>query len=56
MIDVRANSPKSDDTEASIFIKNDAMVNTLYVSRNGIHVITGDSFGMLKVWDIRKSK
>ncbi|KAI8339023.1 WD40-repeat-containing domain protein [Chlamydoabsidia padenii] len=41
-------------TDASpIVIRNDAMVNTLYSSRDGVHVITGDANGMLKVWDMR---
>ncbi|KAI8145099.1 WD40-repeat-containing domain protein [Fennellomyces sp. T-0311] len=37
----------------TMIIRNDAMVNTLYASRDGVHVITGDAQGMLKVWDIR---
>lgn len=32
------------------------MVNTLYASRDGMHVITGDAHGVLKVWDIRSRK
>ncbi|KAI8064541.1 WD40-repeat-containing domain protein [Gongronella butleri] len=38
---------------AAITIDNDSMVNTLYASRDGIHVITGDANGLLKVWDMR---
>lgn len=38
---------------AAVFIRNDAMINTLYVSRDGVHVTTGDSQGYLKVWDVR---
>ncbi|CDH60107.1 wd repeat domain [Lichtheimia corymbifera JMRC:FSU:9682] len=34
-------------------IHNDSMVNTLYASRDGMHVISGDAHGVLKVWDIR---
>ncbi|ORX48481.1 WD40 repeat-like protein [Hesseltinella vesiculosa] len=34
-------------------IHNDSMVNTLYASRDGVHVITGDASGQLKVWDMR---
>lgn len=49
MVDIRAEG------NASV-IRNDAMINTLYASRDGIHVITGDAQGMLKVWDIRSSK
>lgn len=49
MVDIRAEG------NASV-IRNDAMINTLYASRDGVHVITGDAQGMLKVWDIRSSK
>lgn len=49
MIDIRSEG------NASV-IRNDAMINTLYASRDGIHVITGDAQGMLKVWDVRSSK
>lgn len=33
--------------------QNDAMVNTLYASPDGQYVITGDSKGMIKTWDVR---
>ncbi|ORZ23986.1 WD40-repeat-containing domain protein [Absidia repens] len=46
MVDTKADS-------TPIIIRNDAMVNTLYASRDGIHVITGDANGILKVWDMR---
>lgn len=49
MVDIRG------DGTASV-IRNDSMINTLYASRDGIHVITGDAQGMLKVWDVRSSK
>jgi COMPASS component SWD3 len=49
MVDIRAEG------NASV-IRNDTMINTLYASRDGIHVITGDALGMLKVWDVRSSK
>jgi COMPASS component SWD3 len=49
MVDIRAEG------NASV-IRNDSMINTLYASRDGIHVITGDAQGMLKVWDVRSSK
>jgi COMPASS component SWD3 len=32
---------------------NNAMVNALYVFRDGTRVITGDSKGVLKTWDVR---
>ncbi|CAO3630852.1 unnamed protein product [Mucor hiemalis] len=49
MVDIRTEG------NASV-IRNDSMINTLYASRNGIHVITGDAQGMLKVWDIRSKQ
>ncbi|KAI8882246.1 WD40 repeat-like protein [Backusella circina FSU 941] len=49
MVDIRT------DGSASV-IRNDSMINTLYSSRDGIHVITGDAHGMLKVWDIRSKQ
>ncbi|KAL1927911.1 hypothetical protein VTP01DRAFT_3316 [Rhizomucor pusillus] len=48
MVDIRAEG-----SNGIFVIRNDAMVNTLYASRDGVHVITGDAQGMLKVWDIR---
>lgn len=45
---------RSPNTVATIH--NDSMVNTLYASRDGMHVITGDAHGVLKVWDIRSRK
>jgi WD40 repeat protein len=61
MIDVRsASSVQSENTEfqphpisPDVQVTNDAMINSLYVSRDGIHVITGDSKGAVKVWDVR---
>ncbi|TDH70753.1 hypothetical protein CCR75_001155 [Bremia lactucae] len=32
---------------------NDAMVNALHVAHDGLTVITGDSKGLLKTWDVR---
>lgn len=49
MVDVRTEG------NASV-IRNDAMINTLYASRDGVHVITGDAQGFVKVWDVRSSK
>ena len=49
MVDIRGEG------NASV-IRNDAMINTLYASRDGIHVITGDAQGMIKVWDVRSSR
>ena len=50
-VDTRVPAPNNTSV-----IRNDAMVNTLYASRDGVHVITGDAQGMLKVWDIRSRK
>ncbi|RGB35913.1 WD40-repeat-containing domain protein [Rhizophagus diaphanus] len=33
--------------------KNDGMINSLYICREGQNIITGDSNGYLKTWDIR---
>ncbi|KAG1219422.1 hypothetical protein G6F35_007502 [Rhizopus arrhizus] len=49
MVDIRQEGPAS-------IIRNDSMINTLYASRDGIHVITGDAQGMLKVWDVRSKQ
>ncbi|KAG1459361.1 hypothetical protein G6F56_006178 [Rhizopus delemar] len=49
MVDIRQDGPAS-------VIRNDSMINTLYASRDGVHVITGDAQGMLKVWDIRSKQ
>ncbi|KAI8048748.1 WD40-repeat-containing domain protein [Gilbertella persicaria] len=49
MVDTRTEGTAS-------VIHNDTMINTLYASRDGIHVITGDAQGMLKVWDIRSKQ
>ncbi|KAG2211100.1 hypothetical protein INT46_004699 [Mucor plumbeus] len=49
MVDIRSEGNSS-------VIRNDAMINTLYASRDGIHVITGDAQGMLKVWDVRSKQ
>lgn len=64
MIDVRSASsihPEKNDFQSlpvspEVQLTNDGMVNTLYVSRDGIHVITGDSKGSVKVWDVRARK
>lgn len=33
--------------------ENDAMVNTMHISRGGNHILSGDTKGYLKVWDTR---
>ncbi|EGG19968.1 hypothetical protein DFA_07079 [Cavenderia fasciculata] len=43
-------------TPNSIFvIENDSLVNALHVFKDGQHILTGDSNGKLKTWDIRKA-
>nr|CAG8511062.1 8571_t:CDS:10 [Entrophospora candida] len=39
--------------ENSIKLKNEGMINSLYVCQDGQNIITGDSMGFLKTWDIR---
>ncbi|KAF9095754.1 hypothetical protein BGX23_012682 [Mortierella sp. AD031] len=54
MIDTRKDSnPTSGST---IAIKNDTMVNSIYVYHDGLTVISGDSSGYLKTWDMRTGK
>jgi COMPASS component SWD3 len=40
----------------SVSIKNDSMINSLYVYRDGKYVVTGDAAGSVKLWDMRVSK
>jgi COMPASS component SWD3 len=37
----------------AMIIRNDGMVNSLYFCRDGQSVITGDSLGNIKTWDMR---
>ncbi|CAG8727934.1 18309_t:CDS:2, partial [Gigaspora rosea] len=39
--------------ESVLSFKDDGMINSLYVCRNGQNIITGDSLGYVKTWDIR---
>ncbi|KAJ3102985.1 hypothetical protein HDU96_009441 [Phlyctochytrium bullatum] len=43
-------------SETTAIIRNDSMVNAIYVVQDGSQVITGDSFGFLKTWDVRTMK
>ncbi|KAG0052266.1 hypothetical protein BGZ83_002771 [Gryganskiella cystojenkinii] len=52
MIDVR----KDGSAGSTITIKNDTMVNSIYVYHDGLTVISGDSSGYLKTWDMRTGK
>ena len=40
----------------SLVITNDAMINSIYVYRDGSYILSGDSSGFLKTWDIRTGK
>ncbi|KAG0340090.1 hypothetical protein BG000_000720 [Podila horticola] len=52
MIDTR----KEGVTSGSLSFKNDAMINSIYVYHDGLTVISGDSSGYLKTWDVRTGK
>ncbi|CAG8680701.1 26094_t:CDS:10, partial [Dentiscutata erythropus] len=39
--------------ESALSFKDDGMINSLYICRNGQNIITGDSLGYVKTWDIR---
>ncbi|KAG0274843.1 hypothetical protein BGZ95_009410 [Linnemannia exigua] len=54
MIDTRKDSNPT--SGSAITIKNDTMVNSIYVYHDGLAVISGDSSGYLKTWDIRMGK
>ena len=40
----------------ALTIRNDAMVNSVYMYRDGSHILSGDAQGSLKTWDIRTGK
>ncbi|KAK3815834.1 MAG: WD40-repeat-containing domain protein [Linnemannia gamsii] len=54
MIDTRKDSNPT--SGSAISIKNDTMVNSIYVYHDGLTVISGDSSGYLKTWDVRTGK
>ncbi|KAG0286434.1 hypothetical protein BGZ96_009460 [Linnemannia gamsii] len=54
MIDTRKDSNPT--SGSAIVIKNDTMVNSIYVYHDGLTVISGDSSGYLKTWDMRTGK
>ncbi|KAF9906747.1 hypothetical protein EC991_000340 [Linnemannia zychae] len=54
MIDTRKDSNPT--SGSAITIKNDTMVNSIYVYHDGLTVISGDSSGYLKTWDMRTGK
>ncbi|KAG0032747.1 hypothetical protein BGZ81_010146 [Podila clonocystis] len=47
---------KEGATSGSLSFKNDAMINSIYVYHDGLTVISGDSSGYLKTWDVRTGK
>ncbi|KAF9355046.1 hypothetical protein BGX26_007041 [Mortierella sp. AD094] len=52
MIDTRSDGNAS----LTISVKNDAMINSIYVYHDGLTVISGDSSGYLKTWDMRMGR
>ncbi|KAF9133662.1 hypothetical protein BGW39_009279 [Mortierella sp. 14UC] len=54
VIDTRKDG--SPTSGSAIAIKNDTMVNSIYVYHDGLTVISGDSSGYLKTWDMRMGK
>jgi len=40
----------------SFVIENNSMINSMYVYNDGSYVLTGDSLGYIKTWDIRTGK
>ncbi|KAF9965294.1 hypothetical protein BGZ70_005096 [Mortierella alpina] len=53
MIDTRKENNSSGP---AVTIKNDAMVNSIYVYHDGLTVISGDSSGYIKTWDVRTGR
>ncbi|KAH7048828.1 WD40-repeat-containing domain protein [Linnemannia elongata] len=54
MVDTRKDANPT--SGSAIAIKNDTMVNSIYVYHDGLTVISGDSSGYLKTWDMRTGK
>ncbi|KAJ1513451.1 hypothetical protein HMI54_010941 [Coelomomyces lativittatus] len=46
VVDQRTHGP-------GLQIKTEAMVNSIYIYRDGTYIYTGDALGQLKVWDVR---
>ncbi|KAJ3297003.1 DNA-directed DNA polymerase gamma mip1 [Borealophlyctis nickersoniae] len=42
--------------ENALLMRNDSMVNSLYVYQDGMYVISADAAGHLKTWDVRTGK
>ncbi|KAF9561372.1 hypothetical protein EC968_005779 [Mortierella alpina] len=53
MVDTRKENNSSGP---AVTIKNDAMVNSIYVYHDGLTVISGDSSGYIKTWDVRTGR
>ncbi|KAF9425460.1 hypothetical protein BGZ94_007514 [Podila epigama] len=47
---------ESSVSPSTLTFKNDAMINSIYVYHDGLTVISGDSSGYLKTWDVRTGK
>ncbi|KAG0261786.1 hypothetical protein BG011_000688 [Mortierella polycephala] len=55
MVDTRRDNSGAPSGSATT-LKNDAMVNSIYVYHDGLTVISGDSVGYIKTWDMRTGK
>ncbi|KAF9182031.1 hypothetical protein BGZ51_005003 [Haplosporangium sp. Z 767] len=55
MVDTRRDNSGASSGSA-MALKNDAMVNSIYVYHDGLTVISGDSVGYIKTWDMRTGK
>ncbi|KAF9974600.1 hypothetical protein BGZ65_008648, partial [Modicella reniformis] len=53
MVDTRRDNNASGPP---VIIKNDAMINSIYVYHDGLTVISGDASGYLKTWDMRMNR
>ena len=47
VLDRRQSSP-------ALVMDNDAMINSVYACKDGLHVISGDSSGNIKMWDLKR--
>lgn len=44
------------DPNVALTLRNDHMVNSLYVARYGLTVVSADAAGFIKTWDVRSGK
>eukprot|EP01112_Ceratiomyxa_fruticulosa_P015161 TRINITY_DN4430_c0_g1_i1.p1 TRINITY_DN4430_c0_g1~~TRINITY_DN4430_c0_g1_i1.p1 ORF type:complete len:525 (-),score=69.72 TRINITY_DN4430_c0_g1_i1:32-1606(-) len=40
-------------SQSIAIIENDSIINTIHVERDGVHILSGDSNGFIKMWDSR---